>query len=104
MAFKVFRSSDHRLDVWVDESSLSGEPKPVHKCATNPFLLAGCNVSRGSGMMLVTSVGMSTEWGRTIATLPVENPHTPLQQKLERMVRHSNSDKAFLTFLPGSFY
>jgi P-type Ca2+ transporter type 2C len=53
----------------VDESSLSGESDPMHVSAANPFLLGGTKVQDGSARMLVTAVGMRTEWGSLMGTL-----------------------------------
>ncbi|XP_028783028.1 putative calcium-transporting ATPase 11, plasma membrane-type [Neltuma alba] len=67
----------------VDESSLSGESEAVHVDQRAPFLLAGTKVQDGSAKMLVTSVGMRTEWGRLMDTLnEVGDDETPLQVKL----------------------
>ncbi|XP_048442420.1 probable calcium-transporting ATPase 9, plasma membrane-type isoform X2 [Pyrus x bretschneideri] len=73
--------SGHSLQV--DESSLSGESEPVDINQDRPFLLAGTKVQDGSGKMLVTSVGMRTEWGRLMVTLSEGGDNeTPLQVKL----------------------
>ncbi|XP_037410470.1 calcium-transporting ATPase 1, plasma membrane-type-like isoform X4 [Triticum dicoccoides] len=67
----------------VDESSLSGESEPVHVSATNRFLLGGTKVQDGSARMLVTAVGMRTEWGNLMETLSQGGEdETPLQVKL----------------------
>ncbi|TVU34703.1 hypothetical protein EJB05_16550 [Eragrostis curvula] len=67
----------------VDESSLSGESEPVHVSAANPFLLGGTKVQDGSARMLVTAVGMRTEWGNLMETLSQGGEdETPLQVKL----------------------
>ncbi|KAK1278533.1 putative calcium-transporting ATPase 4, plasma membrane-type [Acorus gramineus] len=67
----------------IDESSLSGESEPVNVNEEKPFLLAGTKVQDGSGKMLVTSVGMRTEWGRLMETLSQGGEdETPLQVKL----------------------
>jgi P-type Ca2+ transporter type 2C len=67
----------------VDESSLSGESEPVHVSTANPFLLGGTKVQDGSARMLVTAVGMSTEWGNLMETLSQGGEdETPLQVKL----------------------
>ncbi|XP_008463118.2 putative calcium-transporting ATPase 11, plasma membrane-type isoform X1 [Cucumis melo] len=67
----------------IDESSLSGESEPVNVDDNRPFLLAGTKVQDGSGKMLVTSVGMRTEWGRLMVTLSEGgDDETPLQVKL----------------------
>lgn len=67
----------------IDESSLSGESEAVNVDQKKPFLLAGTKVQDGSAKMLVTSVGMRTEWGRLMDTLnEVGDDETPLQVKL----------------------
>nr|CAD1817159.1 unnamed protein product [Ananas comosus var. bracteatus] len=67
----------------VDESSLSGESEPVDVSQEKPFLLAGTTIQDGSAKMLVTSVGMRTEWGRLMGTLSQGGEdETPLQVKL----------------------
>ncbi|MBA0571483.1 hypothetical protein Golob_005055 [Gossypium lobatum] len=67
----------------IDESSLSGESEPVKVTQERPFLLSGTKVQDGSGKMLVTTVGMRTEWGRLMVTLSEGGvDETPLQVKL----------------------
>ncbi|XP_020107719.1 calcium-transporting ATPase 3, plasma membrane-type-like isoform X2 [Ananas comosus] len=67
----------------VDESSLSGESEPVNISQKNPFLLGGTKVQDGSAKMLVTAVGMRTEWGNLMETLSQGGEdETPLQVKL----------------------
>ncbi|XP_062006579.1 putative calcium-transporting ATPase 11, plasma membrane-type isoform X2 [Rosa rugosa] len=67
----------------IDESSLSGESEPVNVYEKNPFLLSGTKVQDGSGKMLVTTVGMRTEWGKLMETLSEGGEdETPLQVKL----------------------
>ncbi|KAJ0980883.1 hypothetical protein J5N97_009138 [Dioscorea zingiberensis] len=67
----------------IDESSLSGESEPVYISHEKPFLMAGAKVQDGSAKMLVTSVGMRTEWGRLMETLGQGGEdETPLQVKL----------------------
>ncbi|CAL1411737.1 unnamed protein product [Linum trigynum] len=73
--------SGHSLSI--DESSLSGESEPVDVHKDRPFLLSGTKVQDGSGKMMVTSVGMRTEWGRLMVTLSeTGDEETPLQVKL----------------------
>ncbi|KAL0343497.1 UNVERIFIED_CONTAM: Calcium-transporting ATPase 2, plasma membrane-type [Sesamum angustifolium] len=51
--------------------------------AENPFLLSGTKVQDGSCKMLVTTVGMRTQWGKLMATLSEGgDDETPLQVKL----------------------
>jgi magnesium-transporting ATPase (P-type) len=71
----------------VDESSLTGEPEEQRKDENKPFLFSGCNILRGSGRMLVTAVGVNSQWGKTIALMNQEDENTPLQDKLDDMVR-----------------
>ncbi|XP_072958999.1 probable calcium-transporting ATPase 8, plasma membrane-type [Typha angustifolia] len=67
----------------IDESSLSGESEPVYISHENPFLLGGTKVQDGSAKMLVTAVGMRTEWGNLMETLSQGGENeTPLQVKL----------------------
>lgn len=67
----------------IDESSLTGESNPVNIDENKPFLLAGTKVQDGSAKMLVTAVGMKTEWGKLMETLSEEGEdETPLQVKL----------------------
>uniref|UniRef100_A0ACD6A3B3 Uncharacterized protein n=1 Tax=Avena sativa TaxID=4498 RepID=A0ACD6A3B3_AVESA len=71
------------FSVLVDESSLTGESEPVDVNEDKPFLLSGTKVLDGSGQMLVTAVGMRTQWGKLMAALTEGgNDETPLQVKL----------------------
>ncbi|KAJ7561594.1 hypothetical protein O6H91_03G034900 [Diphasiastrum complanatum] len=70
----------------IDESSMTGESEPQHINEQKPFLLSGTKVQDGFGLMLVTGVGMNTEWGHSMAVLGKEgDDETPLQQKLSRL-------------------
>ncbi|KAL3743975.1 hypothetical protein ACJRO7_013258 [Eucalyptus globulus] len=67
----------------IDESSMTGESKIVHKDANDPFLMSGCKVADGHGTMLVTSVGINTEWGLLMASISEDTgEETPLQVRL----------------------
>ncbi len=81
-----------------DESALTGESAPVEKHAeakvaeTAPvaerptMLYAGSYVTAGTGLMVVTAVGMHTEFGRIAAALADQNTgKTPLQERLTRL-------------------
>lgn len=73
--------SGHSLAI--DESSMTGESKIVHKDKKVPYLLAGCKVADGFGNMLVTGVGINTEWGLLMASISEDNgEETPLQVRL----------------------
>ncbi|KAK4756478.1 hypothetical protein SAY87_006605 [Trapa incisa] len=67
----------------IDESSMTGESKIVHKDHKSPFLMSGCKVADGVGTMLVTGVGINTEWGLLMATISEDTgEETPLQVRL----------------------
>ncbi|KAL8217334.1 hypothetical protein R6Q57_020707 [Mikania cordata] len=67
----------------IDESSMTGESKIVHKDKKAPFLMSGCKVADGIGTMLVTSVGINTEWGLLMASIFEDTgEETPLQVRL----------------------
>ncbi|KAI9112510.1 hypothetical protein K1719_016433 [Acacia pycnantha] len=67
----------------IDESSMTGESKTSHKDSRNPFLMSGCKVADGSGTMLVTGVGINTEWGLLMASISEDTgEETPLQVRL----------------------
>ncbi|KAF4368665.1 hypothetical protein F8388_003366 [Cannabis sativa] len=71
------------FSVVINESSLTGESEPVNANSQNPFLLSGTKVQDGSCKMLVTTVGMRTQWGKLMATLSEGgDDETPLQVKL----------------------
>ena len=67
----------------IDEASLTGESDPIKKSSDkDPWVRCGTQVSEGSGSMLVTAVGVHSEWGRTMALVVGEAGDTPLQQAL----------------------
>lgn len=71
------------FSVLIDESSLTGESEPVMITTENPFLLSGTKVQDGSCKMMITTVGMRTQWGKLMATLSEGgDDETPLQVKL----------------------
>ncbi|XP_078170730.1 calcium-transporting ATPase 5, plasma membrane-type-like [Carex rostrata] len=73
--------SGHSLSI--DESSMTGESKLVRKDQKSPFLMSGCKVADGFGTMLVTAVGVNTEWGLLMASISEDNgEETPLQVRL----------------------
>ncbi|CAB4262079.1 unnamed protein product [Prunus armeniaca] len=73
--------SGHSLAI--DESSMTGESKIVRKDSKEPFLMSGCKVADGNGTMLVTSVGVNTEWGLLMASISEDTgEETPLQVRL----------------------
>ncbi|KAG8058243.1 hypothetical protein GUJ93_ZPchr0002g25593 [Zizania palustris] len=67
----------------IDESSMTGESKIAFKDHKSPFLMGGCKVADGYGTMLVTAVGLNTEWGLLMASISEDNnEETPLQVRL----------------------
>ncbi|CAN4109148.1 unnamed protein product [Withania somnifera] len=67
----------------IDQSSMSGESAPISIYEGRPFLLSGTKVQDGSAKMLVTTVGMKTEWGKLMERLADDvEDETPLQVKL----------------------
>ncbi|XP_039154923.1 calcium-transporting ATPase 10, plasma membrane-type-like [Eucalyptus grandis] len=73
--------SGHSLAI--DESSMTGESKIVHKDEKDPFLISGCKVVDGYGTMLVTSVGINTDWGMLMASISEDTgEEIPLQVRL----------------------
>lgn len=71
----------HSLEI--DESSMTGESKIVHKDQKAPFFMSGCKVADGVGVMMVTAVGINTEWGLLMASISEDTgEETPLQVRL----------------------
>ena len=64
----------------VDESTMTGESEALHKDPKHPFLKSGSKVQDGVGRLLVTGVGMNTQWGHLMASLSESgDDETPLQ-------------------------
>lgn len=69
----------------VDESMLTGESLDVAKTHTD-MVLAGTLVTKGTGHLRVTAIGMTTRLGKIAATLTtVKADKTPLQIKLNSL-------------------
>lgn len=74
------------FDLYVDQSRVTGESDAVRKdLKKDPFMFSGCQITSGNGRMMVTSVGLNSEWGRTLAKLREPQDDTPLQKKLDRL-------------------
>ncbi|KAI9009873.1 hypothetical protein BC832DRAFT_518476, partial [Gaertneriomyces semiglobifer] len=74
----------HGSRLVIDESPLTGESVPVKKSANAPFLFSGCQVSEGSGVMLVTGVGSRSSGGQIQELLnAAQSEETVLQAKLK---------------------
>ena len=69
-------------DPKMDEASLTGETEPIDKTQDQPFCRSGTQVIEGNGKMLVVAVGPTSEWGKTLALVQVEQEETPLEEKL----------------------
>ncbi|KAH7306631.1 hypothetical protein KP509_22G023000 [Ceratopteris richardii] len=69
--------------LYVNQSSLTGESEPIHVHNKMPFLVSGSKVDDGQGTMVVTGVGMSTQWGQLMAAVGDDTAEeTPLQVRL----------------------
>lgn len=66
---------------------MTGEPDAQKKNEKAPWMISGCQVVEGSGRMIVTGVGVHSEWGRTLSKLNTESEDTPLQEKLDGMAK-----------------
>lgn len=74
-------------DVLADESSLTGESEPISKEPGAP-VFAGTSVVLGRGKARVVATGPRTRYGKIGALVAgIEPPRTPLQQRLDRLVR-----------------
>ena len=77
----------------VDEAALTGESFPVPKMAeggtdSNHVILAGSDVSTGTGRAVVVAAGRQTRMGATMAALSKDElEHSPLGMRLTRMLR-----------------
>ena len=74
-----------------NESGLTGEPDDLPKKpdGDNPFLFSSCLITEvgnsSDAKVLVTGVGVKSEWGKIRSTLASEPAETPLQLKLNDM-------------------
>ena len=87
-------------DLEIDEAALTGESAPVSKdpdpvAADAPLadrtgvVYKGTNVTRGSGVAVLTATGMDTEVGAIARELAAtEETETPLQQELDELGRY----------------
>ena len=80
----LLKSSELR----VNESALTGETEDIKKDPLlRPMLLSGSQVSAGLGTYVVTAVGGRSMAGSIQNDLAVEDVNTPLQDKLEVLVK-----------------
>jgi Ca2+-transporting ATPase len=75
------------FSVECDQSNLTGESEGVHKHPqTSPFMMSGTRLVDGVGNMIVTAVGLNTEWGEALAKIVDQEPEdTPLEGQLEKL-------------------
>ena len=70
----------------IDESPLTGESLPIKKSREHPYMFSGCQVSEGTGLMLVTAVGAQSSGGQIQQILnEQQKQQTPLQTKLTEL-------------------
>ncbi|WP_178916061.1 calcium-translocating P-type ATPase, PMCA-type [Natronomonas gomsonensis] len=87
-------------DLEIDEAALTGESAPVSKdpdrvaadaslADRTGMVYKGTNVTRGSGVAVLTGTGMDTEMGAIARELAAtEETETPLQQELDELGRY----------------
>jgi calcium-translocating P-type ATPase len=90
-------SADARLvegnDLFIDQSTLTGESRPVRKSSSNAaqfsnIVFAGTSVISGSGVAVVFATGMQTEFGNIASlTQTMGRRLSPLQKEMERTTR-----------------
>ncbi|XP_059654500.1 calcium-transporting ATPase 12, plasma membrane-type-like [Cornus florida] len=85
----------------VDESNMTGESDHVEvNEATNPFLLSGTKVTDGYGHMLVTAVGMNTEWGQKMSSISCElDKQTWLEAGVNKLNSYMEKSALLIAFL-----
>lgn len=85
----------HSQNLEVDEASLTGESLPVAKTVTGSndashIVLAGSDITTGTGRAVVFATGRQTRMGATTAALAInENEQSPLGVRLSRLLRLS---------------
>ncbi|KAL9656250.1 hypothetical protein ABK040_007865 [Willaertia magna] len=75
-------------DLKTDESVMTGETDQIKKNDEAPFLLSGTVVAEGYGRMIVTGVGVNSEWGKTLSKITEDDDDdnkTPLEDKLDKL-------------------
>ncbi|KAJ5075182.1 cation transporting atpase [Anaeramoeba ignava] len=70
----------------VNESEMTGEADDVHKSVNlKPQMLCGTQVVEGEGKMVVTGIGIHSQWGDAKKNFEKPPDPTPLQNKLDKM-------------------
>ena len=73
----------HAMNLYVDQSVMTGESVPVEKDVNNEnTIFRGTMVSDGHGSFIITKVGDQTQYGQIAANLVDSGEDTPLKQKL----------------------
>ncbi|GBG93751.1 cation-transporting ATPase [Ligilactobacillus salitolerans] len=103
----------------INESILTGESEPVEKTAVDQEptaeislrfneVFSGTDVIQGTGVMVVTAIGMETELGEIAGLLnTTEKQKTPLQEKLNTLSKKLTSVAlagGLLIFIIGFFF
>ena len=91
----------HSVSLKSEESALTGESVPTEKNADDiteenaplgdrsNMIFAGCSITYGTALAVVTSTGMKTEMGKIAGLLAGEkDTQTPLQQKLAQLGKY----------------
>lgn len=87
----------HQDNLYLDESSLTGESLPVEKTVSTispqkqlyereNMVFTGTYVVSGSGRAMVTNTGMHTELGAIAKLATQDEPKSPVQQKIDSIV------------------
>ena len=72
----------------INESKLTGESDNVTKNEENPFLISSTECFEGSCIMIVTSVGKNSIFGRMNTQIESQGEeHTPLENKLTNLTK-----------------
>lgn len=76
------------LNLWIDESLLTGESLPVLKTENNAAF-SGTLIVQGKGLARVTAIGTQTRFGKIGSALQhIEQDQTHLQKELKQLIRN----------------
>lgn len=74
----------YKLDVYIDESMLTGETKEQHKEVNNK-VYRGSTILSGKCIMLVKEVGDNTYYGKIAKDIQEKTPDSPLKNRLRNL-------------------